>query len=167
MPNIKGKKVTSWQLAKARVVLQKAVPDRRYTFLTIKIGIVEHTVTHTPRPNELWKNVGKLGDYLHYRHEFDGNDRQQILTFVEFVLTVYKDAWVACKGDLIGPLLSKGRPGSQVTTLIRLDSPDALAFNEIIKKAVADETPAVMGVEHPKHLPPDWDLDLPPASTRR
>lgn len=161
LPNIKGKRVTSWQLAKARLALQRAVPDRRFTVVTITIGDDRHTVIHTPIPNEVWKNVGKLGDYLHYRHEFDGGDHAQLLAFADLVLTVYKDAWIACKGDLIGPLLGKGKPGSTVTTLIRLDSPDALAFNKVVKKAIADETPATMGVEYPKELPVDWDFDLP------
>lgn len=161
LPHIRGKKITSWQLAKARLALQQAVPDRRYTVLTIKIDDAEHTVTHTPIPNEVWKNVGKLGDYLHYRNEFDGRDPQQIRVFADLVLAVYKDAWIACQGDLIGPLLGRGKPGSHVTTLVRFDSPDALAFNEVIKRAVAEETPAIMGVEYPKHLPADWDFDLP------
>lgn len=163
LPHIKGKKITSWQLAKAKLALQRAVPDRRYTVMTIKIGDAQHTVAHTPIPNDVWKNVGKLGDYLHYRHDFDDGDREHLLALAHLVLTVYKDAWIACRGDLIGPLLGRGKPGSQVTTLIRLDSPDALAFNEIIKKAVAEETPAIMGIEYPDELPGDWDFDLPPG----
>lgn len=159
LPNIKGK-ITSWQLAKARLALNRAVPDRRFTLLTIQIDGAQHTVTHTPIPNEVWKNVGRLGDYLHYRHEFDGTDDEQLREFAELVLSVYKDAWIACKGDLIGPLLGRGKPGSKLTALIRFDSPDAHQFNKFVQAAVTDGRQVTLDIKYPEQLPSDWDYDL-------
>ena len=67
---------------------------------------INFTCTIRRLPKTLYRNAAKLGDVLHYigTHHKDENDIFWSKTRA-FIVHVYKDAWIACKGTLLSPPL--------------------------------------------------------------
>ena len=153
-----NKKIRPWEIGKTAKTLASIFTSEKIAFVSIGFGEGKrYPMYYTPVSKRLIKGAEKLGELLHSQKAFHADEDVFWSTTRAEVLSVYRDAWLSCRGTLLAPPLwqskTKQCTPSRWKTLMTNSA-------HLVERAVARKTTISMRVNYLDQVPSNWVCDL-------
>ncbi len=152
-------KITPWKIGETAKRLERVFDSQKIAYVIF--GSTDEDKFHlyyTPVTKKLSKNAEKLGKFLHcirtYRIDDDDLFWSKTRTFIE---SVYRDAWIACKGTLLSPPLYLRAMRELHPIKVERYTEELTAWME---RAYREGTQIVFKVRYLTKAPTEWICDL-------
>ncbi|WP_417456379.1 hypothetical protein [Kordiimonas sp.] len=157
-PHFKGK-VKVHKLVETKNRLQRVYDPSRITYLEMQFSPDEpiYQFYYTPVTEHLVKETSKLGEYLHCSKMYRKASDPWWDTLRAQLSSVYKAAWIACKGNLWVPPL--WNPVTQEVASLKVDGDDP-SLGEKLSACQATGTRILVKVDYLSTPPPEWEYDF-------
>lgn len=157
----RGNKIKHWQVGQTSRKLLESWEDPKIAQLTYHFADRDFVTFFTPVKPTLARAVEReLGALLHAQTKFRKPDDPWWQATRKRLVEVYRDAWIACRGEHMAPPLwdARTRVAHPMRIYGRPETADLLV--RLLLLGTSTNKEFVMGVDYFDEPPEDWKCDL-------